>query len=78
MINIARQAATITLAVTLLVPVAEAETPEIRIFGSANEIIAEYKSANFWGKIEKGAAIDVPPFCQSTTRRSCSTVPSCR
>ena len=54
MINIARQAATITLAVTLLVPVAGAETPEIRIFGSANEIIAEYKSANFWGKIEKG------------------------
>ena len=67
MINIARQAATITLAVTLLVPVAEAETPEIRIFGSANEIIAEYKSANFWGKIEKGAAIDVPPYLTVAT-----------
>ena len=67
MINIARQAATITLAVTLLVPVAGAETPEIRIFGSANEIIAEYKSANFWGKIEKGAAIDVPPYLTIAT-----------
>ena len=67
MISIARQAAAITLAVTLLVPVAGAETPEIRIFGSANEIITEYKSANFWGKIEKGATIDVPPYLTVAT-----------
>ena len=67
MITIARHAATVTLAVTLLVPVAGAETPEIRVYGSANEIIAEYKSANFWGKIEKGAAIDVPPYLTVAT-----------
>jgi len=67
MITIARHAATVTLAVTLLVPVAGADTPEIRIYGSANEIIADYKSANFWGKIEKGAAIDVPPYLTVAT-----------
>lgn len=67
MITIAKHAATVTLAVTLLVPVAGAETPEIRIYGSANEIIAEYKRANFWGKIEKGAAIDVPPYLTVAT-----------
>ena len=67
MIAITRHAATVMLAVTLLVPVAGAETPEIRVYGSANEIIAEYKSANFWGKIEKGAAIDVPPYLTVAT-----------
>jgi uncharacterized FlgJ-related protein len=67
MITLARHAATVTLAVILLVPVAGAETPEILIYGSANEIIAEYKSADFWGMIEADSAIDVPPYLTVAT-----------
>jgi len=70
MIAIGRHAATVTLAVILLVPVvpvAWAETPAILIFGSANEIIAEYKSAGFWGELEEGSAMDVPPYLTVVT-----------
>jgi Bax protein len=58
-----RRAATVATAVFLLIPsVVEAKEPEIKIFGSANEIVAEYKSAGYWGRIEPGSAIAVPPY----------------
>ena len=44
-----------------------AGTPEIRIFGSADEIVAEYKRTDYWGKIEPGATIEVPPYLTVAT-----------
>ena len=67
MIAIARRAAAVTIGVMLLVPVVGAETPEIRIFGSADEIVAEYRSADYWGEIEADSAIAVPPYLTVAT-----------
>ena len=67
MIAIARRAAAVTIGVMLLVPVVGAETPEIRIFGSADEIVAEYRSADYWGEIEADSAIEVPPYLTVAT-----------
>ena len=59
--------ATTAVALMLLVPAAQAQTPEIRIFGSSDEIVAEYKSSGYWGKIEKGTVIEVPPYLTVAT-----------
>jgi len=67
MIAIARRAAAVTIGVMMLVPVVGAETPEIRIFGSADEIVAEYRSADYWGEIEADSAIEVPPYLTVAT-----------
>lgn len=61
------RATTGAFALVFLIPAAWAQTPEIRIFGSAKEIVEEYKSAGYWGKIEAGAAIEVPPYLTVAT-----------
>jgi uncharacterized FlgJ-related protein len=58
-------AAALLTAIALVLPrlsVADAAIPEIRIFGSADAIIEEYKRAGYWGSGQAGAITDVPPY----------------
>jgi uncharacterized FlgJ-related protein len=67
MITITRRVAIFMLAAALLAPVSRAESPDIRIFGSAAEIIAEYKRGGYWGEIAEGSAVSVPPYLTVAT-----------
>ena len=62
MITISRHAAIAMLAVILCAPVSGAVIPEIRVFGSADEIVTEYQKTGYWGAVEQGAAMEVPPY----------------
>jgi len=67
MAPLTRCTAVLAIAASLLAPGARAGSPDIRIFGSATEIIAEYKSRGYWGEISEGSAIRVPPYLTVVT-----------
>jgi len=67
MATLIRRAAIVALVAVFPTPSAWAETPEIRIFGSNDEIIAEYQRSGYWGEIAKDSAISVPPYLTIAT-----------
>jgi Bax protein len=67
MATLIRRAAIVALVAVFPTPSAWAETPEIRIFGSNDEIIAEYQRSGYWGEIAKDSAISVPPYLTVAT-----------
>ena len=67
MMTVSRHAGWAVLALALVSAAAHGAAPEIRIFGSAEEIIAEYQRSGYWGAIEPGAVIEVPPYLTVVT-----------
>ncbi len=65
--SITRYLVTVSLTTFFATLASAGNLPEIRVFGSADEVIAEYKKADYWGRIEKGTTISVPPYLTVAT-----------